>query len=54
MLIYVFVQFGGGSHLCLGRNLALLEMNKVLPQLKHNTTIFVVQKGLAVFLQKRQ
>lgn len=69
MLSYVFVQFGGGSHLCLGRNLALLEMNKVLPQLirrydlrlvhpgrplKHNTTFFVVQKGLEVFVQKRR
>ncbi|RMD43689.1 hypothetical protein DV735_g1404, partial [Chaetothyriales sp. CBS 134920] len=58
-------QFGGGSHLCLGRNLALYEMNKVLPQLlrryhfelahpgrplKHHTSFFVVQNGLEVFI----
>jgi cytochrome P450 len=69
MLIHVWFQFGGGSHLCLGRNLALLEMNKALPQLirrydlqlvhperplKHNTTFFVVQKGLEVFVQQRR
>ncbi len=62
-------QFGGGSHLCIGRNLALLEMNKVLPQLlrryrfrlvhpeatiKHNSTFFVVQSGLEVYVEKRQ
>ena len=68
VLTAVDIQFGGGSHLCIGRNLALLEMNKLLPQLlrryhlqlvnpgrplKHNTTFFVVQKGLDVFVQKR-
>lgn len=62
------VKFGGGSHLCLGRNLALLEMNKLLPQLlrryrfevvhprrplKHRTTFFVVQTGLEVYLSRR-
>ena len=62
-------QFGGGSHLCIGRNLALLEMNKLLPQLirryhmelvnpgkplKSHTTFFVVQKGLDVRLSKRE
>lgn len=26
-------QFGGGSHVCIGRNLALLEINKVIPRL---------------------
>ncbi|KAK4948697.1 hypothetical protein LTR10_012701 [Elasticomyces elasticus] len=61
-------QFGGGSHLCLGRNLALLEMNKLLPQLlrryhfelvhpgrpmKHHTTFFVVQTGLEVYISLR-
>ena len=65
---YMF-QFGGGSHLCIGRNLALLEMNKVLPrlirdydlqlvypdrQLKANTTFFVVQSGLEVNITKRE
>ncbi|OQV03675.1 hypothetical protein CLAIMM_08691 [Cladophialophora immunda] len=61
-------QFGGGSHLCLGRNLALLEMNKLLPRLlrryhfellhpgrplKHHTTFFVVQEGLEVQISRR-
>ncbi|KAI7364108.1 GMC oxidoreductase [Hortaea werneckii] len=54
-------QFGGGSHLCIGKNLALLEMNKLLPllfrdfemelvhpgkELKYHSTFFVVQSGL--------
>lgn len=61
-------QFGGGSRLCIGRNLALLEINKILPlllrtysfklvnpgePLKHNTTFFVTQKGLNVYIKKR-
>jgi cytochrome P450 len=65
---YMF-QFGGGSHLCIGRNLALFEMNKVLPTLlrdyeielvemdqplKANTTFFVVQSGLEVRIKKRE
>jgi cytochrome P450 len=65
---YMF-QFGGGSHLCIGRNLALLEMNKVLPHLlrdyelelahpaqplKANTTFFVVQSGLEVSIKRRE
>lgn len=65
---YMF-QFGGGSHLCIGRNLALLEMNKVLPRLlrdydlelvhpdrplKANTTFFVVQSGLEVSITRRE
>jgi cytochrome P450 len=45
MLIYVFVQFGGGSHLCLGRNLALFEMNKVLPQLIRRYDLRLVHPG---------
>jgi cytochrome P450 len=64
---YMF-QFGGGSHLCIGRNLALLEMNKVLPRLirdyhiqlaypdrplKANCTFFVVQSGLEVSIKRR-
>ncbi|KAF2098777.1 cytochrome P450 [Rhizodiscina lignyota] len=62
-------QFGGGSHLCIGRNLAIMEMNKVLPQLlreysfrlaypgrplKSNSTFFVVQSGLEVYIGKRR
>jgi cytochrome P450 len=62
-------QFGGGSHLCLGKNLALLEINKVLPfllrnyhvelvhpgvPLKYHTTFFVVQSGLVVYMKKRK
>ena len=64
---YMF-QFGGGSHLCIGRNLAVLEMNKVLPRLirdydlqlvnpdrplKAHTTFFVVQSGLKVSIRRR-
>ncbi|EXJ89630.1 hypothetical protein A1O3_02697 [Capronia epimyces CBS 606.96] len=62
-------QFGGGSHLCIGRNLALFEMNKVLIQilreyditlahlgrpLQYHSTFFVVQEGLEVYLRKRR
>ncbi|KAK1952053.1 benzoate 4-monooxygenase cytochrome P450 [Colletotrichum sublineola] len=65
---YMF-QFGGGSHVCLGRNLALLEINKVVPRLFRdfkfelaslgrpltaNATFFVLQDGLDVFLERRQ
>ncbi|OQO12642.1 hypothetical protein B0A48_02104 [Cryoendolithus antarcticus] len=65
---YMF-QFGGGSHLCIGKNLALLEMNKTLPllfreyefellkpdeDLIHHSTFFVVQKGLDVKISKRE
>ncbi|EXJ78777.1 hypothetical protein A1O1_09179 [Capronia coronata CBS 617.96] len=61
-------QFGGGSHVCIGRHLALLEMNKVLPQifrrydmrlvnpkkpLDHHSSFFVVQWGLLVYLKLR-
>jgi cytochrome P450 len=64
---YMF-QFGGGSHLCIGRNLALLELNKLLPRLlrdyrmelvhpdrplKAKATFFVVQSGLEVSISKR-
>lgn len=63
---YMF-QFGGGSHLCIGRNLALLEINKVVPRLLRdyrfelahpgrpitaNATFFVVQSGLEVFIKR--
>lgn len=61
-------QFGGGSHLCIGRNLALLEINKVVPRLlrdfdfklvdarnfKEHATFFVVQEGLEVYISKKQ
>jgi len=61
-------QFGGGSHVCIGRNLAILEMNKVLPQIlrrykfelvypgrpmKKHSTFFVVQAGLEVKMARR-
>ncbi|RYP11870.1 hypothetical protein DL767_011273 [Monosporascus sp. MG133] len=64
---YMF-QFGGGSHVCIGRNLALLEINKVIPrllrdfrfelvhpnrELKAKSTFFVVQEGLEVFITGR-
>ncbi|GKT65505.1 pisatin demethylase [Colletotrichum tofieldiae] len=65
---YMF-QFGGGSHVCIGRNLALLEINKAVPRLfrdfkfeltrpgrplRANATFFVVQDGLEVFLERRK
>lgn len=64
---YMF-QFGGGSHVCIGRNLALLEINKVCPrllrdyhfelvnpgrELEAHATFFVVQEGLEVFISKK-
>ncbi|KAL2019871.1 hypothetical protein VTK56DRAFT_9133 [Thermocarpiscus australiensis] len=63
---YMF-QFGGGSHLCIGRNLALLEINKVVPRLlrdyrfelahpgrplKAHASFFVVQSGLEVYIRR--
>ncbi|KIW95782.1 uncharacterized protein Z519_02846 [Cladophialophora bantiana CBS 173.52] len=61
-------QFGGGSHLCIGRHLALFEMNKLLPQLfrryemtlvsqkplDHITGLFYLQSGLYVYLRRRK
>ena len=62
-------QFGGGSHVCIGRHLATLEMNKVLPQLlrrydielmqpgkvlEHHSSFFVVQRGLKVYMKVRE
>ncbi|KAL7625826.1 hypothetical protein AAE478_005049 [Parahypoxylon ruwenzoriense] len=64
---YMF-QFGGGSHVCIGRNLALLEINKVVPrllrdftfqlvypkrELKAKATFFVVQEGLEVYISRK-
>ncbi|KAI0408257.1 cytochrome P450 [Xylaria palmicola] len=64
---YMF-QFGGGAHVCIGRNLALLEINKVCPrllrdfdfqlvnptrELKAKATFFVVQEGLEVYISRR-
>ena len=63
------MQFGGGAHVCIGRNLALLEINKVIPRLlrdydfqlvhphrplKSHVTFFVVQYGLEVYIKKRE
>ncbi|EEU36320.1 uncharacterized protein NECHADRAFT_52492 [Fusarium vanettenii 77-13-4] len=63
------LRFGGGSHVCLGRHLALLEMSKVLPELfrryhlqlvnpdqplQRSSTFFVVQSGLHVHLKLRE
>jgi cytochrome P450 len=59
------LQFGGGSHICIGRHLALYQMNKVLPQifrrydmqlvspakLPHVTGFFYIQTGLNVYLK---
>ncbi|KAI2778208.1 cytochrome P450 [Daldinia loculata] len=65
---YMF-QFGGGAHVCIGRNLALLEINKVIPrllrdfefelvypgrELKAKATFFVVQEGLEVYISRKQ
>ncbi|KAF2759869.1 cytochrome P450 [Pseudovirgaria hyperparasitica] len=65
---YLF-HFGGGSHVCIGRNLALLEINKVLPhllreytfklarpdaELTAHTTFFVVQEGLDVYITRNK
>ncbi|GAP91391.1 putative cytochrome p450 oxidoreductase [Rosellinia necatrix] len=65
---YMF-QFGGGAHVCIGRNLALLEINKVCPrllrdfnfqlvnptrELKAKATFFVVQEGLQVYISRRE
>jgi len=62
-------QFGGGSHVCIGRHLALLEMNKILPELlrrydirlvnpnkplEHHSSFFVVQWGLLTYMTRRE
>lgn len=54
--------------MCIGRNLALLEINKVVPrllrdyhfelvnpgrELEAHATFFVVQEGLEVFISKK-
>jgi cytochrome P450 len=67
-LTYLFLQFGAGSHVCLGRNLALIEMNRILPQLlrefemelvdparelQTEAVFFVIQSGLEVRINRR-
>lgn len=62
-------QFGGGAHVCIGRNLALLEINKVIPrllrdfkfvlvhpgrELKAHASFFVVQEGLDVYIERNE
>ncbi|CAJ2506520.1 Uu.00g006500.m01.CDS01 [Anthostomella pinea] len=64
---YMF-QFGGGAHICIGRNLAILEINKVCPrllrdyefqlvdptrELKATATFFVIQEGLEVYISRK-
>lgn len=61
-------QFGGGSHVCIGRHLAMFEINKILPQifmrykmsllrpaspLSHWTGVLFIQEGLEVYLERR-
>ncbi|KAJ5622904.1 hypothetical protein N7490_011509 [Penicillium lividum] len=62
-------QFGGGSHICIGRYLALFELNKALPQIFRRyemrlvnsekplecfTGMFYQQKGLRVTMKLRE
>lgn len=39
------VQFGGGSRTCLGKNISLLEMTKVIPQIVRNFDISLAGDG---------
>lgn len=69
VLTKISAQFGGGSHVCIGRHLALLEMNMIVPQLlrryafdlvhpgrplQYRSSFFVVQSGLLVRVQRRR
>ncbi|KAK4937742.1 hypothetical protein LTR10_021687 [Elasticomyces elasticus] len=64
-----FLAFGGGSHTCIGRNISMMEMSKIIPSLLLEYDItradpnarirtvnywFAVQKGLVVKLAKRK
>ena len=62
-------QWGYGAHVCLGKNIALLEINKVIPQILKSfrprlakpgsegwrciSNVFVVQKDFEVILERR-
>lgn len=61
-------QFGGGSHVCLGRYISLVEMSKVLPMLFRDFEMeltdpdaplveeaffFVVKSGMMTRIKKR-
>ena len=35
-IVFLLEQFGAGSRTCLGKNISLLEINKVLPQIVRN------------------
>lgn len=63
-----FLQFGSGSRTCIGKNISLMEMNKVIPQLLREYTVelthpekewkicnhwFVQQSEVIVSLSKR-
>ncbi|OCL07759.1 cytochrome P450 oxidoreductase [Glonium stellatum] len=60
--------FGAGSHVCIGKNISLMEINKLLPgflrryrvrlvnpdeELKHRCNFFVPQSGLKVYVERR-
>ncbi|KEF56143.1 uncharacterized protein A1O9_07724, partial [Exophiala aquamarina CBS 119918] len=65
---HMYQQFGGGSHLCIGRILALFEMKKALIQilrafdiklvhprrpLTYHSTFFIVQQCLEAYVSRR-
>ncbi|KAF3763900.1 hypothetical protein M406DRAFT_51514 [Cryphonectria parasitica EP155] len=65
----LFIQFGGGSRTCLGKNVSLLEISKLVPQLLRQFDFelsyperewelydywFVAQKGLICRVSRRQ
>ncbi|OCK87974.1 uncharacterized protein K441DRAFT_669905 [Cenococcum geophilum 1.58] len=60
--------FGSSSHVCIGKNISLMEINKLLPaflrryklrlvnpdqELKHRCNLFVPQSGLKVYIERR-
>lgn len=69
MLIYSDRQFGHGSRACIGRNISIMELSKLVPQLlrefeiewaseepawKVSTYFFARQEGLIVRLRPRR
>jgi cytochrome P450 len=63
------MEWGYGAHVCLGKNIALLEINKVVPQIFRSFSLrlanpktdgwncisstFVVQKDFEIILERR-